>query len=101
MNLIESDDYTDLAAEWQYQMILILKEKLKKFGVEDMLAKDIVGEFTFDFAMLHDQEEIQWEGKAFNPRIGFDDFSGNIITTSDESFLHEYAFGSTSEVYAE
>ncbi len=99
MELKTSDEYEQLAVEWQHQMITILKEKLSKFDVENDLAEEIVGEFAFDFAMLHDQEEIKVNGKSYNPRIGFDDFSGNLISSEEESNLHEYAFGSTSEAY--
>ncbi|MCK0154235.1 hypothetical protein MWU49_11020 [Alcanivorax sp. S6407] len=101
MNLKISEQYEDLATEWQYQMILILKKALAKFGVDENQAKEIVGEFAFDFSMLHDQGEIKVEGNSFNPRISFDDFSGNLILSDEESNLHEYAFGSTSEAYGE
>ena len=101
MELITSDEYEQLAIEWQHQMIAILKEKLGKFDVENDLAKEIVGEFVFDFAMLHDQEEIRVNGKPYNPRIVFDDYRGNIISSEEESNLHEYAFESASEAYGE
>ena len=43
MELKTSDEYEQLAIEWQHQMIAILREKLSKFGVENDLAKEIVG----------------------------------------------------------
>ncbi|WP_194944401.1 hypothetical protein, partial [Vibrio parahaemolyticus] len=64
-------------------------------------AKDIIGEFTFDFAMLHDQSEIRHEGKSYQPKICFDDFSGNLCMSSEETNLHEYAFGNTGEAFGE
>jgi len=96
-----SEEYEELAIEWQYQMILLLKQTLKKQGVDDVTAKDIVGDFVFDFSTLHDQGEIKREGKFYNPRICFDDFSGALIATDEETGLHEYAFGSTSEAFGE
>ncbi|MEH6450950.1 MAG: hypothetical protein V7765_19955 [Oleispira sp.] len=101
MEIKLEEEYENLATEWQYQMILLLKEKLKKNGVSDESAKEIIGEFTFDLSMLHDQGEIKVDGKSFNPRICFDDFSGNLIGTDEETNLHEYAFGSTSEAFGE
>ncbi len=101
MELKASDKYEELAIEWQYRMIILLKDKLSKYRVEDDIAKEIVGEFSFDFSMLHDQGEIKLNGKPYNPRIGFDDFSENLICSEEESNLHEYAFGSTSEAYGE
>jgi len=93
------EEYEELAIEWQYQMILILKEKLKDAKVSDETAKKIVEEFTFDFAMLHDQEKVEVEGKSYNPRIFFDDFDGNLVTSEEKSNLHEYAYGSVDEAY--
>jgi hypothetical protein len=101
MNLQVSDEYEELAVEWQYQMIFLLKEKLEKFGVANDVAKEVVGEFAFDFAMLHDQGEIKVDGKQFNPRIAFHNFSNVLVCSDEESNLHEYAFGNTSEAYGE
>jgi len=101
MEIKLSEEYEDLATEWQYQMIVMLKDKLAKFGVEDNKAKEIIGEFAFDFAMLHDQEEIKFEGKSYKPVISFNDLTTNLIVTDEESNLHEYAFGSTSEAFGE
>ncbi len=101
MNIQESEQYEELATEWQYQMIILPKNTLAKHGVNQDKAKEIIGEFAFDFAMLHDQEEIKHEGKSYNPRISFDDFSGNLHASSEETNLHEYAFGSTSEAFGE
>ncbi len=101
MELKVSEEYEELAIEWQYQMILLLKEKLSKFGVSDDTAKEIVGDFIFDLSMLHDQGEIKVNGKSYNPRISFYDFGNNIISSDEESNLHDYAFGSTGEAYGE
>ena len=101
MNIQESEKYEELAIEWQYQMITLLKNTLAKHGINQDKAKEIIGEFAFDFAMLHDQEEIKHEGKSYNPRISFDDLSGNIHISSEETNLHDYAFGSTSEAFGE
>ncbi len=101
MKLKLSEEYEELAIEWQYQLIVLLKEKLEKYGVDPEKAKEIVGEYIFDMSMLHDQGEIEFNGKSYNPRMSFDDFSGNLVSTDEESNLHEYAFGSTSEAYGE
>ena len=101
MNFQELEQYEELASEWQYQMIILLKDTLVKHGVPREKAKDIIGEFTFDFAMLHDQSEIRHEGKSYQPKICFDDFSGNLCMSSEETNLHEYAFGNTGEAFGE
>ncbi|MCP4486463.1 MAG: hypothetical protein GY820_03955 [Gammaproteobacteria bacterium] len=101
MELKITEDYEELATEWQYQVIEILKNKLQSNGVSSEIAKEIVGEFIFDLSMLHDQEEIKVESKSYNPRICFYDFDGKLIATDEETNLHEYAFGSTSEAYGD
>lgn len=101
MEVEVTEEYEELATEWQYQVILLLKEKLKKHGVADDVAKEVIGDFTFDLSMLHDQGEIKVNGRSFNPRISFDDFGGKLITSDEETNLHEYAFGSTSEAFGD
>ena len=100
MELKTSDEYAHLAIEWQHRVIAILKKKLGDFNIENDLAEEIVGEFMFDLAMLHDQEEITVNGNPYSPRIVFDDHCANLIT-SEESSLHEYAFESTADAYGE
>ena len=101
MELKISEEYEELAIEWQYRLVKLLKEKLAKNNVDKEIAKEIVGEFIFDMSMLHDQEEIRVNGKSYNPRISFDDFSGNLVSSDEESNLHDYASGNISSVYGE
>lgn len=99
MKLEFNEKYEELAIEWQYQMILLLKKSLEKYKIEKRTAKEIVGEFVFDFAMFHDQHEIRMNGKSYNPVICFDDFEGSLVSTDEGFELHDYAFGSTDEAF--
>ena len=99
MNLEITKDYYELALAWQYQLIVLLKETLNEKGIESEQAEDIIGDFAFNLAMLHDQGEIKVEGKEYNPRISFDDFQDNLLTTDEDTYLHEYAYGNTSEAF--
>lgn len=99
MKLEISEEYEELATEWQYQMILILKSTLAKFDVSDDQAKEIAGEFAFDFAMLHDQEELKYNGNLYNPRICFYDFNETLFSSDEDSNLHEHALGSVRDAY--
>ncbi len=99
MKLVFNEACEEMAIEWQYQMILLLKKSLEKYKIAKGTAKEIVGEFVFDFAMLHDQHEIRINGKSYNPVICFDDFDGNLISTDEGFDLHDYAFGSTDEAF--
>lgn len=101
MELKISTDYEELANSWQYQLIILLKAKMELFDVEEEKAKEIIGEFVFDLAVLHDQGEISVNGTAFNPRICFDDFAGNLISSDEPSNLHEFAFASTGEAFGD
>jgi hypothetical protein len=99
MELKISLDYEELANEWQYRLITLLKQKMEHFNIEEETAKEIVGEFVFDLSMLHDHEAITVNGNSYNPRICFDDFDGNLITSDVETNLHEFAFDRTGEAY--
>jgi hypothetical protein len=46
-----TNDYEELAVECQYQMICLLRDKLRKFGVAGDAVKNIVGESVFDFSI--------------------------------------------------
>lgn len=96
MKIIENEHYEELAAEWQYQMIMILKKKLKENNIEDCVSEKICGDFTFDFAMMHDQGKID----GHRPVICFDNHNNDLLYNSGEDFdLHDYAFGNTSEAF--
>jgi hypothetical protein len=94
-----SEDYYDLANEWQRQLIELLKETLKYKKVPDDIAKDIIGDFIFKLSMLHDQGEIRVNRKSYNPKICFDDFSETIVGTDEDTYLHEYAFRLTNKAF--
>ena len=101
MKLEISKGYYDIATEWQYQMIVILKDTLKQKGISGDQAKDIIGDFSFGLSMLHDQGDISVDGQSYNPRISFDNFKGTLLTTDEDTYLHEYAFGITNEAFGE
>jgi hypothetical protein len=96
-----SSSYEDLAIEWQYAIILLLQKHLRARNVSDKKAKEIVGDFIFDLSMLHDQEGLAVGEDVFIPRVCFVDSAGVLVTSDEESNLHDYAFGSTSEAYGE
>lgn len=100
MKINNTNKYEELAIEWQYQMITILKDTLKKYKVSIELAKEISGDFAFDLAMLQDQGEIRVNGEGFRPVICFENFEGELHFNTEEQFsLHEYAYGNNSELF--
>lgn len=102
MKIIEGGNYEDLCAEFQYQWIVGLRAPLKKHGVPAATARDICGEFTFDLSMLFDQGELDCDGKSYRPVVGFtdDDDTAPVLVLSDGTVdFHEYAFGTTAEVF--
>jgi hypothetical protein len=94
MEILENELYDDFAAEFQFEMIKILNETLKKHKIPLDTRKEICGDFTFDFSMLIDQGEI----KDSTPIITF--FQDKKLYIRNETFeFHEYAFGNTDEVF--
>lgn len=81
MEILENEMYDDYAAEFQFEMIKILNETLKKHKIPLETRKEICGDFTFDFSMLIDQGEIN----DMTPNVTF--------FKEDENKLH---FGSTT-----
>lgn len=102
MKIKQKEIYEDLAAEWQYQMIKLLKDKLIKYKIEKSKAKEICGDFAFDLAMLQDQGNIKYKKKEYRPVICFEKNKKQLIHLPDEDCqLHEYAFGNTDEAFEE
>ena len=100
MKINTTEKYEELAAEWQYQMLAILKDTLMKHKVVKELAKEISGDFAFDLAMLQDQGEIRVNGEEFRPVICFDNLEGELHFNTDDQFqLHDYAYGNNSELF--
>jgi hypothetical protein len=94
MNIIQSDNYEALGAEFQFEVIKILNEALNKYGISKEVRKEICGDFTFDFSMLLDQGEIN----DSVPSLAFIQ-KDKLLIKNDEFEYHEYAFGNVDEVF--
>ena len=102
MEVVNNEKYEELAAEWQYQMICILKDTLKKHKIDSDKAKEICGDFSFDLAMLQDQGEIRVEREEYRPVICFENTEEELMYNSDDDFqLHDYAFGNSDEAFGD
>jgi len=99
--ILQNELYELLAAEFQYEQVKILKQVLKENEVTGDKAKKITGEFTFCLAMLIDQGEIAHEGMVYRPSITFTSDEENHIAQPAEIDFHEYAFGTTEDVFEE
>lgn len=100
MEVIFDDDYEEMAAEFQYQQVRLLKAALKRHGISKEVAKQICGDFTFDLAMLLDQGEIEVNGETYSPCLAFMlDDEDTLFAHTDEVEYHEFAFGTTADVY--
>lgn len=100
MEVIFDDDYEELAAQFQYQQVRLLKDALKRHGVSKEVAKQICGDFTFDLAMLFDQGEITVGGVTYSPCLSFmPDDEDTLYAHTDDVDYHEYAYGTTADVY--
>lgn len=98
MEIIENEQYEDYAAEFQFEMIKILNETLKKYNVPAETRKDICGDFTFDFSMMIDQGEIN----GTMPRVTFYNEEEQTLHFVSPTFeFHDYAFGNTDAVFEE
>ena len=102
MEVTIDESYEAAASEWQYQIILILKETLINHYVDESKIEGICGDFVFDVAMQQDKGQIEVDGIELRPVICFDNFQGRLIYNSNEDIhLHDYAFGNTSQVFEE
>lgn len=96
MDILENEAYDDYAAHFQYEMIRLLNETLKKNNIPADTRKSICGDFTFDFSMLIDQGEID----DTQPKVTFYNDSEDKLYFGSLTFdFHDYAFGNTDAVF--
>lgn len=99
MSIVRSDEYEDLAADFQYEQVRLLRAVLKKYGVTGAQAKEICGEFTFDLSMLFDQGEFELGGETYRPCICFTPDEEKFHVQSAGVEFHEYAFGTVADIF--
>ena len=98
MNILENELYEDYAAEFQFEMIKILNETLKKYNIPIETIKEICGDFTFDFSILIDNGKISDR----LPKVTFYKEDEQILYIGSQTFyFHDYAFGNTDAVFEE
>jgi len=107
MNLrLDDKIYDDLAIAWLLEVARTMKPHLLDAGLSEAEAENASGDILFDLGMLHDQQGIEIRDDTgvahrFVPRIGFVNDAGDLLTTREESSLHEYAFGVNDTAYDE
>jgi hypothetical protein len=99
MSTIMDSRYEQLAAQFQYQQIALLKAALDKHGIAPALAQEICGDFTFDLSILIDQGEIELDGAGYRPSIAFTSDEDTFYVQPDDVEYHVHAFNSTQEVF--
>jgi len=96
------ETFEALCAGFQRRWIALLKDTLKRHGVEETTAKSICGDFSFDLSMLFDQGEFDHARKTYRPFVAFtddDEDEAKLLVEPNGPQFHEYAFGTTEEVY--
>lgn len=98
MQILESEKYEDYAAEFQFEMIRLLNDTLKKHYIPVEKRKEICAAFAFDFSMIIDHGEIS----DTMPMVAFyrEDTMELYIGSGTFEF-HDYAFGNTDAVFEE
>ena len=62
---IDTNNYDELAAEFQYQVIKLLNNTLKDYKLSEKARKDICRQFIYDFSILHDKGYILGNKKKY------------------------------------
>jgi hypothetical protein len=99
MGTIMDSRYEQLAAQFQYQQIALLKTALEKHGIEPEVALEVCGDFTFDLSILLDQGEIHLDGTGYRPSVAFTSDEDFFYIQPDDVEYHQHAFNSVQEVF--
>ncbi len=102
MNLEENADKFD-----ELQSILIggiidaVKEHLDESSLSDEVSRDLLEKISFSVATILDgSRSVEYDGIDPNPILAFED-NGKLLYPGGSSWLHEYVFGTISEIYGE
>lgn len=98
MKIIKSEDYEEIGAEFQYQVIQLLNNKLKESDLNKETRKKICEDFIFDFSMILDSSKIEVENEEYKLQIGFSK-KEKLLIANDEFAYHDYAFGNVTELF--
>ena len=103
MQLKEDSDKFD-----QLQSILIggiidsVKEHLDEAKLPPATARDLLEKISFSVATILDaSRSVEYEGIEANPVITFQSGKDELVYPGGNSWMHEYVFGTISEVYGE
>ena len=102
MNLEENSDKFD-----ELQSIIIggiidsVKEHLDEANIPDEKARDLLEKISFSIATIIDaSRSVEFEGIEPSPILTFEE-DGKLVYAGGSSWLHEYVFGTISEIYSE
>lgn len=112
MEIINHDDYEEIAATYQVLEIARLNEVLKKHGIADKtLRQEICSDFIFDSGQFLDSGWFEAKGRRVYPELYFAERSsdaeeglgeiGKLYVTSEYFSFHEYALGDIYQYFEE
>ena len=98
MMSVVDEKYEGIASEYQYRLIELLDQVLKRYEIDAPKRQEICGEFAFDLGMLYDQGEVTYGGDSYEAILAFSD-GEQVYMPTDLFELHEYAFGNASRYF--
>jgi len=102
MNLDENTDkFDELQSIFMGGIIDSVKEHLDEANISDENSRDLLEKISFSIATIIDaSRSIEYEGIEPKPILTFEE-DGTLIYPGGSSWLHEYVFGTISEIYGE
>ena len=103
MKLIEDEDkFDELQSIFIGGIIDAIKENIDEAKLPDNKSRELLENISFTVATILDgSRSVEYENVEANPIITFKNNDKEIVYPGDSSWMHEYVFGTISEIYDE
>lgn len=103
MNLItDGDKFDELQGILIGGIIEAIKEELESEKLQPDLVRTLVEKIAFSVAVILDgSRTVEFEGTEAYPIVTFQDEENNLVFGGGNSWMHEYVFGTISDIYGE
>lgn len=99
---IESDKFDELQSIFIGGIIDEVKVQLEDGGLPNDKARELLENISFSIATILDgSRSVEYEGVEASPVITFQDGDKNLVYPGGNSWMHEYVFGTISDIYGE
>ena len=98
----DGDKFDELQSIFIGGIIDEIKAKLEEANLPNEKVRELLENISFSVATILDgSRSVEFEGVEASPVITFEDDEDNLVYPGGNSWMHEYVFGTISDIYGE